>query len=73
MGIMGNAIWGLGFSIVDARRRKLMKRIVATPMPRHYYLLSFLIWRMLLLHGRGGHPRDLRRAGLRRARARRRS
>ena len=32
MGIMSNAVWGLGFSIVDARRRKLMKRIVATPM-----------------------------------------
>ena len=38
MGIMGNSIWGLGFSIVDSRRRKLMKRIIATPMPRHYYL-----------------------------------
>ena len=49
MGIMGNSIWGLGFSIVDARRRKLMKRIVATPMPRHLYLLSFLVFRMLLL------------------------
>lgn len=49
MGIMGNSIWGLGFSIVDARRRKLMKRLVATPMPQHYYLLAFLIWRLLLL------------------------
>ena len=49
MGIMGNSIWGLGFAIVDARRRKLMKRIVATPMPRAYYLISFLLWRMLLL------------------------
>jgi ABC-2 type transport system permease protein len=49
MGIMGNSIWGPGFSIVDARRKKLMKRIVATPMPKHYYLLSFLIWRMILL------------------------
>jgi ABC-type polysaccharide/polyol phosphate export permease len=49
MGIMGNSIWGLGFAIVDARRRKLMKRIVATPMPRSYYLLSFLLWRLLLL------------------------
>ena len=49
MGIMGNSIWGLGFSIVDARRKKLMKRIVATPMPKHYYLLSFLVWRMILL------------------------
>jgi ABC-2 type transport system permease protein len=49
MGIMGNSIWGMGFSIVDARRKKLMKRIVATPMPKHYYLLSFLLWRMILL------------------------
>jgi hypothetical protein len=48
MGIMGNSIWGPGFSIVDARRKKLMKRIVATPMPKHYYLLSFLLWRMIL-------------------------
>jgi ABC-type multidrug transport system permease subunit len=49
MGIMGNSIWGPGFSIVDARRKKLMKRLVATPMPKHYYLLSFLLWRMILL------------------------
>jgi len=56
MGIMGNSIWGLGFSIVDARRRKLMKRIVATPMPRHYYLLSFLLFRMALLVVEVGVP-----------------
>jgi ABC-type multidrug transport system permease subunit len=56
MGIMGNSIWGLGFSIVDARRRKLMKRIIATPMPRPYYLLSFLIFRMLLLGVEVGVP-----------------
>jgi ABC-type polysaccharide/polyol phosphate export permease len=56
MGIMGNAIWGLGFSIVDARRRKLMKRIIATPMPRHLYLLSFLVWRMALLVAEVGVP-----------------
>jgi ABC-2 type transport system permease protein len=49
MGIMGNSIWGPGFAIVDARRKKLLKRIVATPMPRHYYLISFLMWRMILL------------------------
>jgi ABC-2 type transport system permease protein len=56
MGIMGNAIWGLGFSIVDSRRRKLMKRIIATPMPKHYYLLSHLLWRMLLLVFEVGIP-----------------
>jgi len=56
MGIMSNAVWGLAFSIVDARRRKLLKRIVATPMPRHYYLLSFLAWRLLLLIFEVGVP-----------------
>jgi ABC-type multidrug transport system permease subunit len=56
MGIMGNSIWGLGFSIVDARRRKLMKRIVATPMRRHHFLLSFLLFRMLLLVVEVGVP-----------------
>lgn len=56
MGIMGNSIWGMGFSIVDGRRRKLMKRIVATPMPRHYYLLSFLLWRLFLLPFEVGLP-----------------
>jgi ABC-2 type transport system permease protein len=49
LGIMSNAVWGLGFSIVDSRRRKLMKRLVATPMSRAYFLLSYLIWRMMLL------------------------
>jgi ABC-type multidrug transport system permease subunit len=56
MGIMGNSIWGLGFAIVDSRRRKLMKRIVATPMRKHHYLLSFLIFRMLLLVVEVGVP-----------------
>jgi ABC-type multidrug transport system permease subunit len=56
MGIMSNAVWGLGFSIVDARRRKLMKRIMATPMRRIDYLLSFQIWRMFLLVFEVGVP-----------------
>ena len=37
LGIMSNALWGLGFSIVDSRRRKLTKRLVATPMSRTSY------------------------------------
>ena len=49
IGIMSNAVWGLGFSIVDSRRRKLIKRMVATPMSRTQYLASYLVWRMLLL------------------------
>lgn len=49
MNLMGSAIWGMCFSIVDARRKKLMKRLVATPMPKQYYLLSFVFSRMALL------------------------
>jgi ABC-type multidrug transport system permease subunit len=49
MNLMGSAMWGLGFAIVDARRKKLMKRLISTPMPRHDYLLSFVLARLLLL------------------------
>jgi ABC-2 type transport system permease protein len=56
MGIMGNSIWTLGSAIVDARRRKLMKRIMATPMRRHDYLLSFLCFRILMLPVEVGVP-----------------
>jgi ABC-type multidrug transport system permease subunit len=49
MNLMGSSIWGMGFTIVDSRRKKLMKRLAATPMPRHYYLLSFLLSRLLML------------------------
>ena len=49
MNIMGGSIWGLGFAIVDARRKKLLKRLVATPMSRGEYLMSFVISRLGLL------------------------
>jgi ABC-type polysaccharide/polyol phosphate export permease len=56
LGIMSNAVWGIGFSIVDARRRKLTKRLIATPMSRTQYLASYLIWRMLILTVEIGLP-----------------
>ena len=49
LGIMTDTLWGLGFPIVEARRRKLTKLLTATPMRRSHYLLSFLAWRMMLL------------------------
>ena len=56
LGIMSNTLWGLGFSIVDSRRRKLTKRLIATPMSRTYYLLSYLMWRMMVLVVEVGVP-----------------
>jgi ABC-type multidrug transport system permease subunit len=49
MTIMGGGIWGLGFSIVDQRRKNLLKRLVATPMSRAEYLGSYVISRLALL------------------------
>jgi len=49
MTIMGGGIWGLGFPIVDQRRKNLLKRLVATPMSRAEYLASYLLSRLVLL------------------------
>ena len=49
MTIMGGGIWGLGFSIVDQRRKNLLKRLIATPMSRAEYLASYVISRLVLL------------------------
>jgi ABC-type multidrug transport system permease subunit len=49
MNLMGSAMWGLGFAIVEARQKKLLKRMVASPMPRWQYLTSFLLSRLALL------------------------
>jgi ABC-2 type transport system permease protein len=49
MNLMGGSIWGIGFSIVTARSKKLLKRFMATPMSRGQYLLSFLASRLVFL------------------------
>jgi ABC-2 type transport system permease protein len=49
MNLMGSAMWGLGFAIVEARQKKLLKRLVASPMPKWQYLASYLISRMAML------------------------
>jgi ABC-type multidrug transport system permease subunit len=49
MNLMGSGIWGVGFTIVEARRKKLLKRLVATPMSRSQYLASFILARLAML------------------------
>lgn len=49
MNLMGSGIWGSGFAIVDARRKKLLKRLAATPMSRGDYLASFPLAQLVLL------------------------
>jgi ABC-type multidrug transport system permease subunit len=49
MNLMGSGLWGLGFTVVIARSRKLLKRFAATPMRRSHYLFSFMLSRLLFL------------------------
>jgi ABC-2 type transport system permease protein len=49
MNLMGSGIWGVGFAIVDARKKRLLKRLIATPMSRPQYLASFVLSRLTLL------------------------
>jgi len=51
MGIMSNGMWGIAFSIVQARMRKLLKRLVASPMRKRDYLLAQVIARLIFLAG----------------------
>ncbi len=42
-------MWGIGFAVVQARTKKLLKRFAATPMRRSHYLLSFMLSRLAFL------------------------
>lgn len=46
--MMSSSLWGIGFALVDLRTGKLLKRMVATPMNRGHFLLSFMIGRTML-------------------------
>lgn len=49
MNLMGSGLWGVGFAVVNARTKKLLKRFAATPMRRSHYLLSFVLSRLVFL------------------------
>ncbi|SRR5581483_689821 len=49
MNLMGTGMWGVGFSIVNARMKKLLKRLIATPMRKTEYLLAQFFSRLIFL------------------------
>jgi ABC-2 type transport system permease protein len=49
MNLMGGGLWGVGFVIVDMRVRKLLKRLLATPMRKEDFLLSILLGRLVFV------------------------
>jgi ABC-2 type transport system permease protein len=49
MNLMGSSMWGIGFNLVLARKRKLLRRYAVTPMRRSHFLLSYFCSRSLFL------------------------
>ena len=49
MSLMNSGMWGVGFSLVDMRQRKLLKRFLATPMRRSDFLLAVMSSRLVLM------------------------
>src|SRR5690606_28171398 len=49
MNLMGSSMWGIGFNLVLARKRKLLRRYAVTPMRRLHFLLSYFVSRSMFL------------------------
>ncbi|HMP80225.1 MAG TPA: ABC transporter permease [Pirellulaceae bacterium] len=49
MGLMGGGLWGVGFAIVDIRIKKLLKRMLATPMRKSHLLLGIMASRLVFM------------------------
>ena len=49
MQLLNGAMWGAAFNIVNARQRKALKRLAATPMRRADYLLSYRVSGLLFV------------------------
>jgi len=49
MNLMGTSMWGVGYNLVLARKRRLLRRFAVTPMNRANFLLSYFFSRVLFL------------------------
>ncbi len=49
LNLMGGGLWGVGYVVVDLRVRKLLKRLLATPMRARDFLLAVLASRLVFL------------------------
>ena len=49
MSLMGGGLWGVGYAVVDLRVRKLLKRLLATPLRPRDFLLALLTSRLVFL------------------------
>lgn len=48
IGIMNSILWGISYTLIDMRSRKLLRRMIATPMKKSHFIISHFISRLSL-------------------------
>lgn len=48
MGIMNSCLWGSGWSLIEFRIKKLLRRLMATPLTKSQFLIAHLTMRVFL-------------------------
>ena len=48
MGIMMSCLWGISYGIIEKRTKKLLRRMVATPMRKSHFLVAKIAVRMVM-------------------------
>jgi len=51
MNLMGGGMWGVGYHLVDMRLKRLLRRLMATPMNRADFMLSQMVLRVAFVFG----------------------
>jgi len=48
MGVMMSSLWGISYGIIERRSKKLLRRMVATPMKKSNFLIALIVVRLVM-------------------------
>ncbi len=48
MGVMMSCLWGVSYTLIEKRSKKLLRRMVATPLKKSHFLMAQLITRLII-------------------------
>jgi len=48
MGVMMSCLWGVSYTLIEKRSKKLLRRMVATPLKKSHFLIAQLLTRILI-------------------------
>ncbi|MFH0842403.1 MAG: ABC transporter permease [Bacteroidota bacterium] len=48
LGVMMSSMWGISYGIIEKRSKKLLRRLVATPMKKSHFLISLITVRVAM-------------------------